>query len=352
MPIIDFHAHIFPNPVEQALPYLPKLVPPGKAGEKIKPYMNEMTLKMGLGMARRMARQLLQPVSEKMHSAQIWMRHLPQLARSGLDSLGGVATLPRLLVESTPEDLIEAMDEAGVDQALIIAHPPFCSNEFIFEACEQYPDRLIAVANIPPSAADPGQMLRDYLKRGAKVLKIHPAADGEGVESPRYRALLDVAQEERIPVILHTGCIQNRLFYKDPHWGKVEHFAPWFEAYREVPFILAHMNFHEPMKALEQAELFSNLLVDTSWQPPEVIGEAVRRIGAERVLFGTDWPFVGQNLALGKSRIEDGVSASVYSREQADLILGGNAVRILSANPVKPTRVDRSHEAPQDAPLA
>lgn len=331
MPVIDFHAHIFPNPIEKVLPHIPKLVPKGAAGDKIRPYLSEMSLRMGLGLGRRMARQFLQPVSEKMHTAQVWMRHLPSAVRHGLDSVGGVASLPRLLVESTADDLIEAMDEAGVDQALVIAHPPFATNEMVLEACSMNPDRLIPVVNIAKGEDDPAAKFRKYLDQGAKVLKIHAAADGEGVDSARYRALLEVAQERRIPVILHTGCIQNRLFYKDPSWGKVESFAPWFEAYRDVTFVLAHMNFHEPMKALEMCELYSNLVVDTSWQPAEIIGEAVRRIGAERVLFGTDWPFVGQNIALGKSRIEEGVESGVYTREQADLVLGGNAVRILAA---------------------
>jgi predicted TIM-barrel fold metal-dependent hydrolase len=330
MPVIDFHAHIFPNPIEKVLPHIPKLVPKGAAGDKIRPYMSEMSLRMGLGLGRRMARQFLQPVSEKMHSAQVWMRHLPSAVRHGLDSVGGVASLPRLLVESTTDDLIEAMDEAGVDQALVIAHPPFATNEMVLEACSMNPDRLIPVVNIAKGEDDPAAKFREYLELGARVLKIHAAADGEGVNSARYRALLEVAQERGIPVILHTGCIQNRLFYKDPSWGKVESFAPWFEAYREVTFVLAHMNFHEPMKALEMCELYSNLVVDTSWQPAEIIGEAVRRIGAERVLFGTAWPFVGQNIALGKSRIEEGVESGVYTREQADLVLGGNAVRILA----------------------
>lgn len=344
MPVIDFHAHIFPNPIEKALPYVPKFVPSGPAGEKLKPYLNEMTLRMGLGMVRRMARQFFQPAAEKMHSAQVWTRHLPPSARHGLDSLGGVATLPHLLVESTVEDLIDAMDEAGVDQALVIAHPPFCTNEFVLQACEQNPDRLIAVANVPKTSENPADVLRRYIDLGAKALKIHPAADGDGVESARYRALLEVAQERGLPVILHTGCIHNRLFFKDPSLGKAELFASWFEAYREVNFILAHMNFHEPLKAIELCELYSNVYVDTSWQPPEVISEAILKLGAKRVLFGTDWPFVGRNMALGKSRIEEGVQSGIYTQEQADLVLGGNALRLLSGTERKSTPAFQSSE--------
>jgi len=334
MSTIDFHVHVFPNPVEKVLPgalgQAQKILPEGsKLKEKLSPYLDPTLVSMGLGMARRMARQLLEPTQDKMHEAQVWMRHLPGMARAGLDQLGGVATLPRLLVESTPEDLLEAMDAAGVDQAVVIAHPPFASNDWVLEVCAQNSDRLIPVVNIPKGTESPGRKLEDYLDQGARALKIHAAADGEGPESARYRELLEVAQAKKLPVILHTGCIQNRLFYKDPGFGKVEAFEPWFEAYREITFILSHMNFHEPERAIQMGELHSNVSVDTSWQPPEMIGEAVRRLGSGRVLFGSDWPFVGGNLAIGKKRIEEGVSAGVYTQDDADKILGGNAMRLI-----------------------
>ncbi len=346
MSTIDFHAHVFPNPVEKVLPKAvetaQKILPQGKWSD----YLNPTLATMGLGMARRMARQLFEPTQDKMHQAQVWMRHLPGVARAGLDQMGGVAALPRLLIESTPEDLIEAMDASGVDQALVIAHPPFASNEWVLEVCQANSDRLIPVVNVPKGTDNPGQLLKDYVSQGARALKIHAAADGEGPTSERYLALLDAARELKIPVILHTGCIQNRLFYKDPSFGKAEEFATWFEAYPELTFILAHMNFHEPEKAISLGELHANVLVDTSWQPPEMISEAVRRLGADRVLFGSDWPFVGGNLAIGKKRIEEGVAAGVYTQEDAAKILGGNALKLLL------TAVDQSNTESSHAPMA
>lgn len=311
---IDFHAHVFP------------LEPP--QNPKLGPWLGPW-----LGMARRMARQFLEPATDKLHQAQVWMRHLPGLARAGLDQVGGIASIPHLLVESTPDDLTEAMDSAGVDQAVLIAHPPLASNEWVLQVCSQNPGRFFPVVNIPKGTPDPAGALREYVAQGARALKIHAAADGEGPTSERYLVLLDavreLSRERSFPVILHTGCIQNRLFYRDPECGRAEAFAQWFEAYPEITFVLAHMNFHEPQKALELGELHRNVCVDTSWQPAEMVGEAVRRLGADRVLFGSDWPFVGGNLQIGKRRIQEGVDAGVYSAEDAAKVLGGNALRLL-----------------------
>lgn len=59
------------------------------------------------------------------------------------------------------------------------------------------------------------------------------------------------------------------------------------------------MNLHEPERAIGLAERFSNVLLDTSWQPGEVIAEACRRVGAAKILFASDWPLLGDNHRVG-----------------------------------------------------
>ncbi len=256
------------------------------------------------------------------------MRHLPELARDGLDELSTFFPLPSLLFESSAEDLKEAMGEANVDYSLVIAYPPLIDNDFVMEICRKNP-KLIPVVNIPKKTARPGQVLKRYAEKGAKALKLHPASDGEGVDSTRYRALIRSASDLGLPIILHTGSLHSKLFYKDPSQGHAERFTKWFEIYSKTQFILAHMNFHEPNVALDLCEEFQNVWVETSWQPAEVIGEAVRRIGPERILFGSDWPFIGNNITVGRDRVRDCVNTGMLNQEQAKLILGENAVKLL-----------------------
>ena len=201
------------------------------------------------------------------------------------------------------------------------------SNEFLLDRCSEEP-RLLPVVNIPSGTTRPGVALKNYVNKGAVALKIHPASDGEGVDSPRYKALLQSADTLGLPVILHTGCFHTHLFYKDPDQGQAQRYATWFETYKNIQFVLAHMNFHEPNIALDLVEEHENVHVDTSWQPAEVIGEAIRRVGAERVLFGTDWPFIGNNLSVGLKRIEVCVETGSMSEEQSELILGENAAKL------------------------
>lgn len=306
MIVIDSHVHVFPDRLSQVVP------------ESVQAPLEEL---------RKRARAWLKPVMSSLHMAQTTLRHLPEPARRALDEISGIAPLPTLLVESTVSDLAEAMDEASVDRALVIAHPPVISNEFVLDRCAEDP-RLLPVVNIPSGTSRPANALRAYVTQGAVALKIHPASDGEGVDSPRYKALLKAADELGLPVILHTGCIHTHLLYKDPDQGQAQRYAPWFETYKNVRFVLAHMNFHDPNIALDLMEEHANVYTDTSWQPAEVIGEAVRRIGAERILFGTDWPFVGNNLSVGLARVQDCIDSGTLTQEQAHLILGENAAKL------------------------
>jgi predicted TIM-barrel fold metal-dependent hydrolase len=301
-PVIDFHVHVLPDGPLAVLP----------------------------ARSRRRVRDWLRPYTRSLHRAQTALRHLPERARRPIDELSALAPLPSLIFESTSADLREAMELAGVDRAVVIAHPPFMPNEFVLELCQSDP-RFIAAVNIPRGTQRPGARLKKFFEGGARILKIHPASDGDGVDSPRYRALLKAADDFGMPVILHTGCMHSHLLYRDPDQGRAERFTPWFGDFPGVRFILAHMNMHEPGVALDLAERFANVSVDTSWQPEEMIGEAVRRIGHERVLFGTDWPLVGQNIAIGMRRVRECQSMGMITELQARAILGGNAVRLLGA---------------------
>lgn len=301
--VVDFHAHIFPPP-------------PSTLSA---PWLEGM---------RRKTRHWLKPVSASLHRAQTALRHLPTPARRILDPMSGLVPLPALLFESTLADLQEAMEEAEVQHALVIAHPPLMSNELVLEAAQSDP-RLIPVVNLPSHTPRVKATLKGYYEQGARVLKVHPAADGESPRSGWYRTLLGAASDLGMPVILHTGCIHSTVLYKKPEYGKAELYSRWFENFRETPFVLAHMNFHEPHVAMDLAQNYPNVQVDTSWQPAEMVSEAVRRVGAEKVLFGSDWPFVGNNLSIGLNRIYDCLDSGWLNEEQAALILGKNALKLL-----------------------
>ena len=306
--IVDFHTHVFPDPIAKYTP------------SRGLPTLDRL---------RKKGRKWFKPVTYSIHASQTFLRILPEPFRKPFDQLGTLAPVAGLFLESTARDLREAMSASGIDYAVVIAHPPSLKNEELLKICADHP-QFIPVVNIPHGTERPGQVLKNFVSQGAKALKIHAAMDDDTFDSPRYRALLKAASESQLPVILHTGCMHSRLLYKNPDHARAEKFENWFKTYSDVRFVLAHMNLHEPEIALDLGEKYQNVFVDTSWQPSETIGEAVRRLGAEKVLFGTDWPLVGNNIDIGISRIRDCIDTGTVTSSDAELILGKNAQCLLN----------------------
>ncbi|MBI3542015.1 MAG: amidohydrolase family protein [Deltaproteobacteria bacterium] len=292
--IIDAHAHVFPGTTNTAI-----------TG------------------ARRTARKHLAPIRRSLHGLQPLLRYVPESVRRKTDDLSCTSVFSSLLIEGTPEDLLETLGYNQVDKAVVIASPPHSPNDYVLALARKHP-QLIPVVNVPPGDS---ATLAELAAQGARGLKIHAAIDGEGPRSPHYLRLLGEASDLGLPVVLHTGCIHMKLVYKDPEMGRAERFKPWFTEFPRVKFVLAHMNFHEPDVALDLCLAHENLLVDTSWQPPAVIKKAVRKLGAERVLFATDWPLVGDNVTIGLKRIEACTERGI-SPADAALVLGENAARL------------------------
>jgi predicted TIM-barrel fold metal-dependent hydrolase len=309
--IIDFHTHVFPDPLSEISRKLPVTYAPDL---------------QSIQDTRSKLRSWIRPAARYLQNSQTLVRHLPEAARTALESIGGLITSPMLLVESTPADLAMEMREQGVSRAIVIASPPFASNAWILKTCQEHEEFFVPCVYAPESP----EKLRELVAQGARLLKIHPSIDGKGQDDPGYNALLEAASELRIPVILHTGCIHVQGLYRSPSMSRVTNFRPWFERYGNVTFILAHMNFHEPQEALDLCLEFPRLYVDTSWQPTEVVAEAVRRIGSERILLGSDWPLLGANMPTAIERVRDITRFGLCNEQDVRNILGLNAQRLLS----------------------
>lgn len=284
---IDTHTHIYPTLDERL-----KLAGLDVSLPKIK----------GAKLLKSLAKGPQSKVNKLLQSAAPMIRSLPKEAQAYADKLHGAASLGGTISHSSTEDLLESMDKNGIASSIVIAHPPLISNEFVLAACENE-KRLYPVVNIPKGEADPQDLLKSYIARGAVALKIHAAADGFKSDDPHYLGLLEVANQAKLPVIIHTGCIHVQPFYKDPEMGHAQRFVHWFSDYSDINFILAHMNYHYPEKAIEFCEKFENVFCDCSWQPSAVIEEALGRI-PEKIMFGTDWPIVGSNQEVMMKRVK------------------------------------------------
>jgi predicted TIM-barrel fold metal-dependent hydrolase len=208
---------------------------------------------------------------------------------------------------------------AGIDKTIVIAplHGNYqVANAQVARIVARYPQRLIGFTFVH-TRRDAGRifpMVKDAAVRwGFRGIKVH------GFEAMPTREVCETARAFRLPILVD---IVSRP-------EVVDMFAA---QYPDVNFIIAHLgSFTDDWKAHQQVAYqlarYPNVYADTSGvRQFDYIVEAIKRAGPHKVLFGSDGPWLHPGLELHKIRLLG------LPREQEELILGGNALRLLRAS--------------------
>jgi len=234
-----------------------------------------------------------------------------------------VDEIPALGWHMSASQCVASMDEAGIDAAAImtITDLPEVNPgalEMIADACIEYPGRLFAFARVHPWYQDEAVRLLKLAisKYDFRGLKLHPVTNISHPSGEDTLRLIRTAAELGVPTLFHCG---------DEPMTTPLSIAPAAEACPEATIILGHMGgyFHVD-EAIEVADRHPNVVLETSAMPyPNKITEAVQRIGAERVIFGSDGPVCSPALERQK------VVMAQLSPAQEARVLGLNAMTLL-----------------------
>jgi predicted TIM-barrel fold metal-dependent hydrolase len=149
---------------------------------------------------------------------------------------------------------------------------------------------------------------------GFRGLKLMPPKHGYRVVDQIVYPLLEKARQLKVPVSIHSA--QEQCHPCDIGFMALE--------FPEVDFIMDHMGYrYFARQALLAARHAPNLYLATTAVPePEFIKNAVKAIGPERVLFGSNGPGMPPDLQL------EVIRRCKLDAEAEALVLGGNAARL------------------------
>lgn len=218
-------------------------------------------------------------------------------------------------------ELAAGLRSAGIDKGicssgLAIVYDFREGNRRLDEAVAEHPE-LLGYVTVNLNYPDEGIAEVDRYRRrpGFVGAKIHPMYSRQPLSTPAGRRVVAALAERHCPLLVHTysSAIESP-------WAVV----PVAKEYPELPIIMAHMGGDRWWEGLEAAGESPNLHVDpcATWADADKVAWAVRKLGAERVLFGSDYPLFDAGYTLGM--IEDAEIAD----EERELILYGNAERI------------------------
>ena len=239
---------------------------------------------------------------------------------------------------ATADELIASMDEAGVDISVIVnigwTTHELCveTNDYILESVARYPNRLIGFCAVQPQSYEAAV---DEIERCARggirgVGELRPdmqlldLGDKEIMEP-----LVEVMKKYKLILLTHTS---EPVGHDYPGKGSItpDMLYPFIASFPDLPIVCAHWGGGLPFYALmpEVKQAMNNVFFDTAASPllysPEIYHQVTQLVGADKILFGSDYPLLAQN------RIINELKSSDLPEEAKGQILGGNAQKLLS----------------------
>jgi 2,3-dihydroxybenzoate decarboxylase len=233
------------------------------------------------------------------------------------------------------------MNESGITMQVLNANYPGYSgqgdadaviatirkiNDGLAETVKKYPDRFAAFASLPlwdPKAAA-NELERTVTQLGFKGTMIKGSTNGEYYDQQKFWVLWERAEGLGVPIYLHPAepspDYQGHPELKGPIWSWGVETATHalrivgsgvFDAFPKATLILGHLGESLPFllgrfdegyvmshKPVKLKKLFSqyiqdNIVVTTSGKyRPEALLCTIAALGADRVLFAVDYPWV------------------------------------------------------------
>ncbi|HTE86266.1 MAG TPA: amidohydrolase family protein, partial [Dehalococcoidia bacterium] len=200
--------------------------------------------------------------------------------------------------------------------------------------------RIIPFVMMDPVLFGPG--LADELERciqmGAQGVKIHPSICGHMPDDPCLMPVYERCQEAGLGVLSDTGTLVNP---DGQMYGLPLHWVPVLSSFPSLKFIMAHLCDSIWDDRIDLAREFKeNLWFDTAGgllddnHPPAIhrgmmtsqAPRVFRKIGVERIMFGTDAP--GRGDVDIRDRAAQ-ITALSLSDDEKEMILSRNARQFL-----------------------
>jgi len=241
-----------------------------------------------------------------------------QDVRGRSDYLTGVrpGEAPPAYTPFDPRRILDRMDAAGVDMAMICSLAQRIENDFIIGLQDAYPDRFIGFGQVMPQADDAVDEVHRMAAAGIRGLKLHPSMHGyhvadHGLLDPVFRACAEHGMTVLINALDDAFCAPLAI----------EEIA---KGHPDVPTIIAHMGavWNVP-EAIIVAERQPHVYLETSATLMADVKRAYARLGPEKILLGSEWP--GSDFDLERMKI----AKAIPDAADRALVEGGNYARIL-----------------------
>ena len=223
-----------------------------------------------------------------------------------------------IFCEATEKALTASMAQAGIDLCINL---PCGTNPAKVRQINQLSarrnsrqKRIFSIGCIHPDCTDVKGELALVAQLGLKAVKIHPYFQNHDFDDPAYLRLMEAAGELGLIVVAHTG---TDLGYPGLYRCTTPMIANVLKSLRGVKLVLAHMggcgNWEDILEVVADSDVMLDCAyslgctLDMEGKPmagmpslltAEQFMDMEKVLGPERILFGTDSPWMDQRHTL------------------------------------------------------
>ena len=228
--------------------------------------------------------------------------------------------------KAKPEEMLAVMDHLNIEM-LAITSTLACYNDCprgnveVEAVLRKHPKRFCGYITVNPNP--PGEAIAELERwrhfHSPPLIKVHPALHKYPVHGRHYEPIWDYANRTSAVVLVHT-------WDSDPNCGPLL-LQPIARRHPNARILLGHsgVTWRGYLQAVEAAKGSANLFLDLSGSQNHrlILEHCVEQLGAERILFGSDLPFLEASMTIGR------VLTAGIPDSAKELILRTNFLRLV-----------------------
>ena len=257
--------------------------------------------------------------------------------------------------EARAETLLEEMEKAGIDRAVLIdmGGAALEHHGYVTHCVRQWPERFAATGLVDMGDADPPARLRELVEEtGIKGIRLGQLGDpgAERVEALRVCGLFEVAAELGLNINIYTRGEQVRcvgmlaeafpgVTISLDHMGICPSTPLVPDRWRRPRFddeVLPPANYPQVMELAK----FPNIHIKVSGEyafskepypygdMKPMVEQVYRIFGAGRMMWCSDFPWIVEEPGYGKLAVLLDVHLPELSAEEKGMIMGGNGLKV------------------------
>jgi predicted TIM-barrel fold metal-dependent hydrolase len=225
----------------------------------------------------------------------------------------------------TAPNLVREMAALGIVSSVVlpIDLPVGARNaDHLLEVARRYPE-LLPFGSVHPWDRDLDERLDRQQAAGAHGIKLHPNGQFISPDHPKTVHLCGRCGRRDLPVLFHCGPVGIEPKAARER-SQVARYERTIAENPDTTFVLGHSGALQFEEALPFAERYPNTYFELSCLGLSALRQVIDAVPADRLLYGTDWPFYHQALTLARV-----LMATEDHPELRRAILHDNAARLL-----------------------